>query len=127
MCGSSYKPPPNDFYRQQMANALMGRSPPQPRNGLAELLLNPMPRLPKTEWVSGYWRHTGNVFSPVGGCRDIGALCRSGRGDMAKAKPTRTAYRSAVDGQFTTKKEAERKPREHVKERVPVPSKRKRK
>jgi hypothetical protein len=41
---------------------------------------------------------------------------------MATGKtPSRTAYRSSVDGQFTTRKEAERNPREHQKERVPLP------
>lgn len=42
---------------------------------------------------------------------------------MSKSKtPSRTGYRSAVDGQFVTRREAEAKPREHVKERIPLPS-----
>jgi hypothetical protein len=36
------------------------------------------------------------------------------------AKKQKIVYRSAVDGEFTTKKEAERKPREHIKQHVPV-------
>jgi hypothetical protein len=32
-------------------------------------------------------------------------------------------YRSSVDGQFTTKKEAEKKPREHEKEHIKPPPK----
>ncbi|QBE64272.1 multidrug transporter [Pseudoduganella lutea] len=41
---------------------------------------------------------------------------------MATSKtPTRVAHRSAVDGQFITKKQADRNPRESVKERIPVP------
>jgi hypothetical protein len=40
---------------------------------------------------------------------------------MAKA-PQRVVFRSSVDGQFTTKREAEQKPREHQREHVPVPS-----
>ena len=41
---------------------------------------------------------------------------------MSKSKtPSRTGYRSAVDGQFTTKREADAKPREHVKEQIPLP------
>lgn len=34
--------------------------------------------------------------------------------------PSRVVYRSSVDGQFTTKREAERNPREHQREHVPV-------
>lgn len=42
---------------------------------------------------------------------------------MSKSKtPSRTAYRDAVDGQFITKREAERNPRESVKEKVPLPT-----
>lgn len=42
---------------------------------------------------------------------------------MSKAKTeTRVAHRSAVDGQFITKREAERNPRESVRERIPVPT-----
>jgi len=45
---------------------------------------------------------------------------------MAKQKPkTKTAYRSADDGQFVTKKEAEKKPKEHVKEKIIIPPKKK--
>jgi len=41
---------------------------------------------------------------------------------MATSKPAgRVVYRSSVDGQFTTKKEAEQKPREHQREHVPPP------
>ena len=36
-----------------------------------------------------------------------------------KSGPTQTNYRSAVDGQYTTRKEAEQRPREHVKETGP--------
>lgn len=40
---------------------------------------------------------------------------------MAKEKePKRTVYRDSKDGQFVTKKEAERKPSEYEKERVRV-------
>lgn len=42
---------------------------------------------------------------------------------MTKEKPaTRVAYRSSVDGQFATKKEAERNPREHERQRIPLPT-----
>ena len=45
---------------------------------------------------------------------------------MAKQKPqTRTVYRSADDGQFVPKKEAEKKPKEHVKEKIIIPTKKK--
>lgn len=38
---------------------------------------------------------------------------------MAKGKAkTKTVHRSAVDGKFITKKQAEKKPRESVKERI---------
>ena len=40
-------------------------------------------------------------------------------------KKTRTAYRDAVDGEFITKREAEKRPRETVKEQIPVPTKKK--
>lgn len=41
---------------------------------------------------------------------------------MATSKaPSRVVYRSSVDGQFTTKKEAQQKPREHQREHVPLP------
>ena len=36
------------------------------------------------------------------------------------AKKQKIVYRSAVDGEFETKKVAERKPREHIKQQVPV-------
>lgn len=39
---------------------------------------------------------------------------------MATKRKTVTRYRSAVDGEFVKKVEAEAKPREHVKERVPI-------
>lgn len=42
---------------------------------------------------------------------------------MASTKqPQRVVYRSSDDGQFVTKKEAEKKPREHQREHVPVPA-----
>ena len=45
---------------------------------------------------------------------------------MAKQKPaSRTVYRDAKDGQFTTKKQADKKPNEHVKETIKPPSKNK--
>jgi hypothetical protein len=37
---------------------------------------------------------------------------------MAKGKNTVTVHRSSVDGKFITKKQAERKPRESVKETI---------
>jgi hypothetical protein len=40
---------------------------------------------------------------------------------MTKKPETRVAYRSAVDGQFITKREHDRNPREAVRERIPVP------
>ncbi|MCL6484018.1 MAG: hypothetical protein I4O49_07510 [Janthinobacterium lividum] len=43
---------------------------------------------------------------------------------MSKAKPaTRVAYRSSVDGQFATKKEADKSPREHERQHIPLPTK----
>ena len=39
---------------------------------------------------------------------------------MSKDRKTQTAYRSAVSGQFETKKEAERHPDRSIKERNPV-------
>jgi hypothetical protein len=39
------------------------------------------------------------------------------------AKKTRIVYRDAVDGEFIKKKEAERRPRETIKEHVPLPKK----
>ena len=36
-------------------------------------------------------------------------------------KKSHTGYRSSVDGQFITKREAEANPRESVKERIPNP------
>lgn len=42
---------------------------------------------------------------------------------MAKKPETRTAYRDSVDGQFIKKEEAEKRPRETEKERVPMPNK----
>jgi len=44
---------------------------------------------------------------------------------MAKQKKTREVYRDAKDGKFTTKKEAEKKPNEHVKEKINIPKKKK--
>jgi hypothetical protein len=44
---------------------------------------------------------------------------------MAKQKQTREVYRDAKDGQFTTKKEADKKPNEHVKETIKIPKKKK--
>jgi hypothetical protein len=42
---------------------------------------------------------------------------------MAPPKsPQRVVYRSSVDGQFTTKKEADRAPRSHQREHVPLPT-----
>lgn len=41
------------------------------------------------------------------------------------SKQSRTGYRDAVDGQFISKKEAEARPRETVKERIPLPTKKK--
>jgi hypothetical protein len=38
-------------------------------------------------------------------------------------KKTRTGYRDAVDGQFITEKEADKRPRETVKEQIPLPKK----
>jgi hypothetical protein len=41
---------------------------------------------------------------------------------MSKSKtPSRPGYRDAVDGQFVTKREAEARPRETVKEQIPLP------
>jgi hypothetical protein len=41
---------------------------------------------------------------------------------MASAKPaTRVAYRSSVDGQFITKKEAMKNPRESERQHIPLP------
>lgn len=43
---------------------------------------------------------------------------------MSKPKtPSRVGYRDAVDGQFITKREAESRPREAVKEHIPLPKK----
>lgn len=42
---------------------------------------------------------------------------------MAKKPQSRTAYRDSVDGQFITKQEAEKRPRESEKERLPLPKK----
>lgn len=45
---------------------------------------------------------------------------------MAKKKTkTKTVYRDSVDGHFISQDEAERRPRETEKERVPVPKKKK--
>ncbi len=43
------------------------------------------------------------------------------------AKKTRTGYRDAGDGQFIKKREAEARPRETVKEQIPLPKKPKKK
>jgi hypothetical protein len=43
------------------------------------------------------------------------------------AKKTRTGYRDAVDGEFITKREAEARPRESVKEQIPLPKPKKKK
>ena len=40
---------------------------------------------------------------------------------MANKPASRVVYRSSVDGQFTTKREATQKPREHQREHVPLP------
>jgi hypothetical protein len=46
---------------------------------------------------------------------------------MAAKRKTVMRYRSAVDGKFKKKAKAEAKPREHVKERVPIGRRRRKK
>lgn len=42
---------------------------------------------------------------------------------MADKPQTRTGYRDSVKGHFITKEEAEKRPRETEKERIPLPKK----
>lgn len=48
-------------------------------------------------------------------------MATKGNSGGSRTPTTRPGYRDARDGQFTTRREAEKDPAHHVKERVPLP------
>jgi hypothetical protein len=63
---ASYRPiQPTPTTLSEFCATYYPSSQPNPLTQPAELLAAHHPVSPKTQYVSGYWRHTGNPFNPI--------------------------------------------------------------